>query len=243
MSEFAYVNSLREVDGSPVLLFSLAIAKEDRPDLTFVWTIRVPFSASEMGLPGPGDLKRLHVVEDKLTSQLEAQGALWVGHKTTQGACTIIFRSLRRPPAEVTVKTGLLSKETFPIEWREDPNWSWHEQELKPTALELHVSRNRPLLDHLERNGDNPTIARPVDMAFTFTLAPNRDAFVSEAASLGYKLNDEGVWQDDEGTFWCGIACPTTLEEEVIGAKCVEFDEMARRHQGDFDGWATPVMR
>ena len=145
----------------------------------------------------------------------------------------------------VTVKTGLLSRQTVDLESRLDPDWLWFDNELALTPLEYEVNRNRPLLQKLGEMGDVAETPRPVDFTFYFEDDSSRQAMLRELGTQGFALNDEGCWMvsDDPRPYRFSVFLITSIKEEKIAQICGDLRDCAERHRADFDGWATPLAR
>lgn len=241
--ELEFVVFQREEDGLPRLFSCVEVGKSQRPDLTYAWAIRLPYEAQANGFPAGNELGRVYKIEDQLTAPLERLGGVFMGHSIGSGGMTVIFRAPRPAPSEIEVKTGLLRKDKFQVMVREDPNWEWHEEKFAPTQREFHVSRNRQLMDALEKQGDRHEVVRPVDFAAFFPSAADRDGFLAAIEPHGYRLNEEGKWEDEEGGYWCGLVHATAIDENTIADCCVLVENLARAHKGELDGWATPVQK
>ncbi len=231
----------REIDGLPYIFSCAKFGRAERPNLSHAWSIRLPYDAHENGFPAGKELGRVRKIEDQLTGSLEKIGGVFMGHSIGGAGMTVIFRAPRPAPSEIEVKTGLLRKEKFQVMNREDPQWEWHVEKFAPTPREAQVSRNRQLMDALEKQGDRPEIVRPVDFAAFFPSAADRDAFLAAIEPHGYRLNEEGRWED-EGSHWCGLVHTTAIDEDTIADCCVLVESLASAHKGEMDGWATPVQ-
>lgn len=115
---------------------------------------------------------------------------------------------------------------------------------MAPTPLDKERSHNFDLLNKLRELGDHAEVVRPVDFGALFPSDQLREAFLTEAAQNGYRLGQSGKWVP-EGTSecWCEITLETSIEDNVIAGRCLEIRTLAQRFAGEFDGWATSVMR
>lgn len=242
MREPTFTQYVREEGGSPRIVTCADIDRNEHSNLTFVWTIPIRYEAMANGLPIEG-LGQAYKLEEQLTKALERLGGFYLGHITFGGAMTVVFRGPSKAPAQVEVRTGLFKKERISVTTREDASWQWHDQEMAPTHTELHMSKNRQLMDILSEKGDRHEVIRPVDFTAIFPSEADREAFLASVTGEGYGLNREGNWISDSGQYWCGIAKETSIEPEVIADCCAFLDIQARSNKGEFDGWATHVTK
>ncbi len=229
----------RIVDDLPVLIQCASIEPGERFSRPWAASVVLPYKQNDVGLPTDGELQRVGKIEEQLDQSLKATGAVHVGHLTGAGAMRVVFYSQSQGSPSVLVKTGLLKKENIALDWRHDPSWSLYEMQLQPTAFEAMLDRFRDLWFKLYQLGDNPELPRDVDFAAFFPSAERRTAFVAEAGSNGFSFRDQTPEHD--GQFWCEATKFIPIAPEAIVPECIFIDETARRHGGEFDGWACHV--
>jgi hypothetical protein len=232
---------VRTLDGAPSLLSVARTRREDRPDMTWVWQVVIPYESGSVGLPEPSDTKGLYRIEGRLMNLLGSLGGLYMGHIMGGGWLVVVFRGAQRAPESVTIKTGLIGRGTFNVTSREDRDWSWHCNEMQPTRVERASSRNRQLVQTLAAEGDKAEIVRNVDFSAFFPTEDAREAFIADVESHGYPPTARGRWVDDIGRAWCEIVHSTSIEEGRIAECCAFVDERAEARGGTYDGWATHV--
>lgn len=238
-----YLLFSREEAGLPKIVTTVALNPEERPNLPFQVTARLPYQAKDNGLPVNDELNRVARIEDQLVEALKPLGGLHLGHITSAGAMLVAFRMPEKAPVEITVKTGLLRKEQVELISRHDPEWVWYETEMAPDEIESEMGRNQQLLITLQEHGDQHQKPRPVDFGAFFPTADARSAFLAAIHADGYRLTPVGIWEP-EGTnsFWCEVVIETDVQPRSIATRCAYLRRQARQQGGDFDGWATPIV-
>lgn len=236
---FGYVTFSRIVDGCYHTFLIPEVTAETHPNHRLAASVNVAYAAKENGMPE--NLAAAQKLEDGILKSLESSSRVYAGHTIGAGKLTVLFRCDKTPPAEVKAKIGFLKTEVLPIEVREDPNWSWHEQFL-PTDVEIHQSRNIKLLQTLKQHGDDNALPRPVDFAFHFANESDRADGLAALEALGYRLNEEGQWESDNHRFWFAVELTCPVKSGDIAERCASLSRLAEDHNGEFDGWACPVV-
>jgi hypothetical protein len=237
-----FLQFVRHLDGTPYVYTICSWDRSNLPRHTFALTIRVPFTQAELSLPAAQKLKHTYQIEDELEKSLKSIGAIHMGHVLSPTDALVVFRSERPAPATIDIKTGFLKKETISIHTREDRDWIWHTSEVGASPREVQRSRFMSLHHTLNSHGDNEMALRPVDFTFGFSTPTDRAAALAELESHGYKLNSEGMWEPDPGSYWFSVVADFNVEPEQMADRCVFLDDIARRYRGEFDGWACPVV-
>lgn len=230
----------RDRDGQVGLNLCLHVEPNRRQRLPHLATIRIPFQPREDGLPAAGQMDHAQKIEDKLNSALEPLGAVHVGHTVFGGSMVAAYYSPSALPSELTIKTGLLSKQTFEVVSREDAAWTYYAQELEPTEIEKVIGEYNRLHATLRQHGDDHTKVRPVDFAAFFNIAEDRSRFLERVLADGFRMGSQGTWEPD-GEFWCEITFDTSIEPNRVAEIVLSLRQIAGECNGEFDGWACPV--
>jgi hypothetical protein len=197
------------------------------------------YRAQDNGLPQQGELQRVGDIEDQLVASL--RDAIHAGHVAGSGEMGVVFYAPSKGPDVVSVRTGFLKKTEVPMRWRQDPDWSLYNDELRPTRLEKLEWQYQRLWEALAANGDNHDIPRQVDFTANFRTIEHRTAFAGDIVAHGFEAKNE--FEDDDGRFWCELVKTTAVSPSAILPECVVFDEVVERHGGVFDGWACHVQK
>jgi hypothetical protein len=237
-----YTIFVRQLDGQPQVITVAEAGPDERKSLPYLVLARMRVEAREDGLPADGELSRTGKIEDRVAPALKDINALHLGHICGAGYITAALAAKSSAPEFITVKTGLLKKETVALESRHDPEWSWFAQEMEPTPVEYEMSQNIGLHQTLSEYGNDPSKERPVDFACFLPTEAARDRFVEESSQKGFRLGEEGVWSNDQKHF-VQVTCDMNTEQEAIGEKCADLRASAKNLGGDLDGWACPVVQ
>lgn len=237
-----YAIYVREESGLPKLITSVEAIPTEVASLDYVAVARFPFREKDNGLPVDGELSRVNKLEAAIEETLKPLGAFFLGHITFKGAMQSAWLAGKGIPSEVALKTGLLKKETIPLDVRHDPLHSWFFTELAPTPVEIESSRNRQLHQTLAEHNDSAEAVRQVDFWAYFQSERQRTAFVEAITANGYRLSKHSA---AEGThpFGCEFAADSDVMPETMATRCAFLRKEALLQDGDFDGWACPVIK
>jgi uncharacterized protein (TIGR01619 family) len=235
-----YKNVIRQTDGLPTFIMVAEIQPAERAAFPHAIMFNMPYEAVRDRLPGSKELQRVSKLEEGLMKQLEGPNGVFAGHVIGFGRQLSVFYCRSAITSPMTVKTGLLSKETLTPTCKHDPEWTFFAEHLEATAQEVQMTRNLPLHQTLQENGDDFTKPRVVDFGVEFPDSNRRAAFLSEAVALGYTYDEAALADNDD---FVELHRTTSIEPKVIAQMGLELDELARKHGGEFDGWACPVTK
>ena len=243
MSEPQYFHFTREGVQGPKSYMCLEESKAEHPTLSCVLATSLEYAPESQGFPDSNAYKRLILIEDRMLDALTAQGFVYFGHILGDGRMLVVFRGSRPGPSEVTVKTGLLRKETIQLFRREDANWEWHEAELAPTRRERVSSGQQDLHDKLEEAGNAADRPRPVDFTGRFRTTEAAERFVRAMVSAGFKTAEPAVHREAADDFWCELQLVTTVDEPTMTTLSIQVEDLAQAEGGEFDGWGCQIVK
>lgn len=227
--------------GLPKIVMFTPTTAQERASLSHAIVARLPFTAQPNGLPATGELQRVGEIEDKLDQELQALGALHIGHVTFNGSMLVLFYAPRPAPASLTVKLSLFKKAEIPLESRVDQDWQVFELEMAPTEMEQQVINNQNLLQVLAEKGDDASKVREVDFAARFGAEADRNAFLTSLPQIANFVKVNETWEPEPTDFWCEFVISTSIERHTIATVCLELQKLAQANRGEFDGWACHV--
>jgi hypothetical protein len=93
----------------------------------------------------------------------------------------------------------------------------------------------------LVANGDPLTKARPVDHWIYFATPQDRDRFVDEVRSLGFRLTDRHAEGTAPNPYCACVSRTDHVHLESVHSVVMTLFAAAKRHAGDYDGWECPI--
>ena len=238
---------LCQVDGSPAaILVDLDLAK-DAPDAAFPYmgyisvTLRSP---DEQGLPKQEEYERLGEVEDALESVLTADAqAVYAGRSALDGHFDFFFY-LRRGEHWGSRAGEVMA--AFPeYVWesgcQDDPGWQSYTSFLFPDDYAMNGIQNRRALRELAEQGDDMQKSREIEHRAVFSSPESAEAF-----SLALRESDFTLLPDQQNSdfpeTWISVRFSRIDAPEDIDAVTYPLVELARTHNGAYQGWACPVV-
>jgi uncharacterized protein (TIGR01619 family) len=208
--------------------------------------ITVPLvSPGADGFPSESEWEPLGEIEDALAdvmiSDLEA---VFVGKTLNNGLRKFYFYA-----EKILLVNHYLSSITekfpdynFEAESWEDPEWETYLEFLFPEPEDLQRIRNSKVLRHLEENGDNPAISRPVSHFIYFKDEVSREKYWTGISTQGYQKVEEGFDPAlGETPYKLQVSKEVTTQEETINEAVLSLWNLAQQHDGDYDGWETSI--
>jgi uncharacterized protein (TIGR01619 family) len=237
------------VDDKPaVIMVDLGISEAapltDKPALVWVW-VHVQ-SPDEEGFPTEDEDMRLNEIEDAITEALEESSAQYVGRITSDGRREFYFYTDN--PAEflaiATSAMGSAPEYEFELDDAEDPEWEHYFNVLYPSPEDFQQIHNQHVISRLYDEGDSLTEPRPVDHFANFKSEEDREAFVAAAKELGFEtVSRPDRAEEAEFPFNVGLLRVDAVDAETIDRITFELFELARQHDGEYEGWGSKVVK
>jgi uncharacterized protein (TIGR01619 family) len=213
-----------------------------KPWLLWVW---VYFQSPRTdGLSDGKEAPTLYKIEDALTPRLaRACQAILCGRITTEGRREFYFYGETKEGFRQAVKEALTLFEGYRFDTgdQEDSTWGQYLNVLYPSPEDLQRIANMDLLDVLVKKGDVLSVAREVQHWIYLHSEASRSLFRDAAAAVGFKIVSEPS-SKGELPFGIVVARTQSIEQETIDCTVLELLNLARRFDGDYDGWETPVV-
>ncbi|MBK7877939.1 MAG: DUF695 domain-containing protein [Planctomycetes bacterium] len=216
-----------------------------RPELPVMAYVRLHLNAPlASGLSSGGEFDTLVAIEDALETGLVGPECAYVGRCTTNGCRDFVFYVARAEGWEERVGAVLAAYPAyrFDVSARPDSTWSVYADFLFPSDESLQSIHNRRLCDRIEEHGDALTEPREVDHWAYFDADAGIDAFVIEAAELGFALREriEPTADSRRGVRLWRSDLPS---HAAIDSIVLPLFRLARTHGGHYDGWETFIVR
>jgi uncharacterized protein (TIGR01619 family) len=223
-----------------------SVPDPDRPWLLWTWvSFRQP---REDGLSSAEEAPILYEIEDALTKAVNQNTrAVFVGRITAAGRRQFYFYGAVPGGFEAAVATAVNSFPgyEFCTGAKQDPEWSQYQNVLYPSPEERQRIKNRHVIEVLEKEGDSLKKARPVDHWAYFKSPQDRDGFIAEAASAGFKAIDQSELQDARAEYPYQVRLQRIdrVDWDSINETTLHLFRLARDLNGEYDGWETSVEK
>jgi uncharacterized protein (TIGR01619 family) len=213
-----------------------------KPWLLWTWVyFQTPRSD---GLSDSKEAPTLYKIEDALEVCVgRACQATPCGRITTEGRREFYFYGETKSGFSQAVEAALQGFEGYRYDagCQEDSEWGQYLNVLYPSPEDLQRIANMDLLDVLVKKGDVLTVAREVQHWMYFRSESSRSLFRDAAVATGFKVVSE---PSSKGNLPFGIVVARTqsIEQNTIDCTVLDLFNLARRFDGDYDGWETPVV-
>ena len=238
-------------DSSAAILVDLGAAltapDPERPMLLWMWLqLKSP---TEEGFASDEEEPRLVEIEDSFIDAVElTTGAVLVGRVTTCGRRQFWFYAKSSEGFEDSVAEAMqpFSEDGYEYEIgeQEDEEWAHYTEVLYPEPADLLDIFNDRIIEELSESGDPLTSSRVVEHYSNFANEADRAAFVCAAEAAGFKkLSDEQSDEDDdELPFSVTLQRDHAVDWDTIDEMTFTLFELAGEHNGQYEGWGSPVV-
>jgi uncharacterized protein (TIGR01619 family) len=197
------------------------------------------------GFPEEEEWEALEAIEDTLVTTLEARlEANFVAKTLNNGKRGLYFYTGETLLLEQLMEQIAAAFDTYNMEYQvtEDPQQSIYLEYLYPDEEAMLRINNKRMLQALEEQGDQSHIPRKISHWLYFKTAEDRNACADLLKAEGFSM--EAMAETEE-------ALPCELEvsraekadEEAITTVTSMLWQLAKKYDGDYDGWETIVIQ
>lgn len=215
----------------------------DRPNLLWVW-VDLKWPRPD-GLSASSEFTTLSSIEDNLTRTLrERLDAFFCGGITTDGRREFYYYAPGSKHFNAIVKDALSQFRDYEFECghKADPEWRQYLDVLYPSDEDRQRIENHKVLELLETKSDALRQPRDVWHWIYFRTERAREEFRNATTPLEYRVQSQS--QVDRSGFPFGLCIVRfqSVSETEIDEAVTELFCLARKHDGDYDGWETQVI-
>lgn len=244
---------LCRVNGSLAsVLVNLGLGPEapivSKPWLLWVW---VYFQQPRPdGLSSSEEAPMLYKIEDELTAEISQRcKGIHCGRITTEGRREFYFYGETKFGFGEAVKAALAGFPQYKFDSGEknDSQWEQYQNVLYPGEEDMERIANRDVLDNMQERGDVSTVPREVVHWLYFPSEGARSLFREAALKANFKVVSEFDSKrpggDRDLPFGISIARTQAVDQQQIDKTTIDLLHLARRFDGDYDGWESPAVK
>lgn len=197
------------------------------------------------GLSSPEEATKLRQIEDSIMEALQTRAnGLFVGRITTSRQREFYFYapSAHDFPESIHMAMRTFGEYKYDLADDSDPQWKHYFEVLYPSEDDLQRMSNRKVIKNLTDAGDDLSKPRAVDHWIYFKSSEGRSAFIKMIGSEGFQTISEQR-HDGEYPFSLHIRRVDNVDQSSIDAVVLMLCAMAKKMDGDYDGWETSVER
>ena len=237
------------VDEKPaVILVDIGIAQNvplaGMSKLVWIW-VHIP-EPDEEGFPSDDEDFKLNEIEDLITESAGNSTTRYVGRITSDGRREFYFYSddPERFRTVASTAMGSFPDHEFEIDEADDFEWEHYSNVLYPSPEDFQQIHNQHVISRLQLAGDTLTVPRPVDHFANFKTSDDREAFIASASGLGYEaVSRPDREAESEYPFSVGLLRVDAVDPETIDNITYELFELAKQHDGEYEGWGSKVVK
>ena len=127
---------------------------------------------------------------------------------------------------------------SFETGHRTEPEWTTYLEFLYPSKREHQSMLTLRQFEALEEQGDQHETPRPVDHTLDFPSTESREEVVDVAINRGFEV---ARTHDKEGRFGVTLRRSDPVTYTHLNQVVLELFDLAANHEGDYEGWHSPV--
>ncbi len=211
-----------------------------------VWLWVHLLTPDEEGFPSEEEDFKLNEIEDAVTDGTEGTGTRYVGRITSDGRREFYFYTDDAENIREVITAAMQStpEYRFEIDEADDGEWKHYSDVLYPSPEDFQQIHNQHVITRLQQAGDSLTQPRPIDHFANFQNEPDREAFIAAATALGFEAVSRPERKEEtEFPLAVGLLRVDAVDGETIDNVTFELFELAQQHNGEYDGWASPVIK
>lgn len=241
------------VDDKPAMVVSdLSFGRTPDEKLTTLIHVRLPLTESdEHGMPTDSALQTMSEAEDAIIPTLEGLGARHVGSIATGGMRHLYFysKSDRGITDALRPISGLFPKTPPSALTRADAKHTLYFSQLAPNDWQHQFILNAGVISELAEAGDIHESLHQIEHVADFGTRADRDAFAGELATSEIKFQIDGSSLNDEPDTTTPMPWriawvhESAIELEQLTDATSALIELCRKHNGEYDGWGTNLVK
>ena len=123
-----------------------------------------------------------------------------------------------------------------------DPNWEHYLEFLYPNQETIDYMMDQRVVWQLESKGDKLTTERRVDHWMYFPTEKDLKACQAAVEAMGFNLESAGKIEDSDWPYGLWVWHESAVELNTIYSITSKLRELAKTHNGEYDGWETLVV-
>lgn len=222
--------------------------RDSAPDVTRPWLLWVWVYFQHPrpdGLSSRLEFETISALEDKLTAAVEQQcRATMSGRITTDGRREFYFYGSDPQAFEKVVTQSMASFEGYKFDFdkQEDPDWNQYLNVLYPSEEDLERIKNSEVLEVLKRKGDALEAPRDILHWAYFKTKNDRADFRNSVQVLGYRIESESEFKETDNPYAICVGKEQDIRSDALDEAVIELFRAAKRANGEYDGWESPVV-
>lgn len=200
----------------------------------------------EDGLRSDEESEALFALEDGLVEELKAKhDALYVARATAYGYSEFFFYApASRRDAAAAVKAVNQKFKPYQVEWFDEDDSEWATYfELFPNKYALQTVANRSLIRQMLESGDRLEVPRVVDHLAFFPSREQAEAAGKALVAADFQVDAPEPPNEEQKLWGLQFHREDACDGETPDEFCFEILDLLEPHEGEYDGWGSPIQR
>lgn len=244
-------NFIMSVNGHPVSIVVDLSLRDKAPikERPFLVILRTKYpDADASGFPGDSSREELIQIENELEAALKTgNGAVYAGRFTQRGLREFYFYTLDTLDYAKHCNRVMENHRQFPwlVKAVYDKTWANYFEVLTPSDVEMEKIENRRMIKALMEKGDDITKTRDIEHFLYFKTQGNRRGFLTNLELPRFKVIDMPVEKTEFGDYPFRLVISRQDKPDIqnMDQITISFVQLAKKNNGRYDGWKTPVMK
>ncbi|WP_227940225.1 DUF695 domain-containing protein [Alkalihalobacillus deserti] len=203
---------------------------------------------TELGYPEEQEDERLGEWEYDLMERLNNEDIIQVGRLTTNGIREFFYYAKKEKHVKIIDQHALAvfdnnGYETDIIGIEEDEPWAFYYEFLYPNQYHFQHMSNRELVEMLENEKDDLEVPRMIEHWVEFETLEHLKAFERDIRQKGFTTEEYEQEKNEDGTYSITISREDSVDYHLIDSVTDTIIETAQKHNGEYDGWESPVIQ
>lgn len=122
-----------------------------------------------------------------------------------------------------------------------DAKWEFFDFNIFPTDLEICIMQSNKIVELLEEEGDDLSIAREVEHYASFDTPTQKDRFINRALDAGFIFKDD--ISSEEFEHGVALTKEHSLTEEELICVIAEIFALVEEERGEYELWSTTLAQ
>jgi hypothetical protein len=238
---------LCRVDDEPASIFvDLGIARSaptaDYPYLAYI-SLHMQKPRTD-GLSSQEEYESLSNIENRLSSLLDDNIAIYVGRNTSGGCRDYYFFAREVNAWKDLVSSAMMEFPDYKYDLgsHHDPDWKTYFAFLYPSDEDMERVHNRRVCESLESKGDLLNLPREIDHWIYFSDEESLTTFIATANKQGFKIRGFLTSKEPGKTHGVQLFRKDLPSFENIDDVTLPLYRAAKEAGGQYDGWESIVI-
>ena len=199
----------------------------------------------EDGLRSEEEAETLFALEDALVDEVRAkQQGIYIARAVAYGYTEFIFYvSASHRDGAATAKSVGERFQAYEVEWLEEDDVEWDRYfELFPNRYALQTMLNRSLIRHMVESKDRLEVPRVIDHMAFFPSKEKAEAAGKALVAADFTVDPVEPPNEERESWGLQFHREDACDGETPDEFCFEILDILEPHEGEYDGWGSPVQ-